>query len=237
MALSNFKNYLSSRDFLFKRNPKTIFSLPSFSKIVLHTGLRTQAVGAKSLEPIGIHGRSMIPSLGSAENERKKILAPLLALEMISGQKPKKTRAKKFIAGFKLKKDQLLGYQVTLRKKEMISFLEKFVHIVLPKVRDLRSFSDPNFFVDQNQKRNSKKPEHDGRQSRKYQNLMKLAHGPTDNHGNLNLGFSNFFFFPEIENNYEIFENVSGFQISFCTKQAYLKDEKILLFSSFQLPF
>jgi large subunit ribosomal protein L5 len=122
--INYYANNLSFRDFILKTNPKNILNLPKFSKIVLHTTIQNNT----------------IESTKSINSESKKIIIPFLALEMISGQKPIKTRSKQFIAGFKIKKDQLLGYKVTLRRFQMFSFFEKFVTIVLPKLRDFQGF-------------------------------------------------------------------------------------------------
>lgn len=59
-------------------------------------------------------------------------------LKKITGQKPKLTRARKAIAGFKLRAGQTVGLQVTLRGKRMADFFERLVTVVLPRVRDFR---------------------------------------------------------------------------------------------------
>jgi large subunit ribosomal protein L5 len=161
--INHYEKTLYVRDFIFKTNPKNILIKSKISKIILHTSLE---------------------AMSGSFAERKKILIPFLGLEMISGQKPLKTRSKKFIAGFKIKKNQLLGYKVTLRRSQMFSFFEKFINIVLPKLRDFQGLSSNSL----------------------------------DLHGNMNLGFQNFLFFPEIENHYEIFESLSGLQITFITQ-------------------
>lgn len=57
-------------------------------------------------------------------------------LSLITGQKPKICPARQSIAGFKLREGQIVGLQVTLRRKKMIDFLERLIKIVLPRVRD-----------------------------------------------------------------------------------------------------
>lgn len=60
------------------------------------------------------------------------------SLTRMTGQKPIKTRAKKSIAGFKIREGLVIGMKVTLRKKRMLDFLEKLVTFVLPRARDFR---------------------------------------------------------------------------------------------------
>lgn len=73
------------------------------------------------------------------DKKRKEMIGDRLA--KITGQKPKKTNAKKSIAGFKLREGEHVGYQVTLRGARMHEFLEKLVHIALPRTRDFRGIS------------------------------------------------------------------------------------------------
>ncbi len=56
----------------------------------------------------------------------------------ITGQKPIETKAKKSISGFKIKKGQIVGLKVTLRKEKMYDFLDKLINVVLPRTRDFR---------------------------------------------------------------------------------------------------
>jgi len=62
-------------------------------------------------------------------------------LTQISGQKPVKMRAKKSIAAFKIREGMTVGMKVTLRGRRMYDFVEKLIHIVLPRVRDFRGIS------------------------------------------------------------------------------------------------
>jgi large subunit ribosomal protein L5 len=71
-------------------------------------------------------------------------------LGTIAGQKPKVTRAKKAISSFKLRQDDQIGLMVTLRKKKAWNFLEKFINIVMPRMRDFRGLSQTNFDKDGN---------------------------------------------------------------------------------------
>jgi large subunit ribosomal protein L5 len=137
--INYYANNQSLRDFILKTNPKNILNLPKFSKIVLHTTIQNNNIELNRSTD-RLDAKQPNHSIPVINLERKKIIIPFLALEMISGQKPIKTRSKQFIAGFKIKKDQLLGYKVTLRGFQMFSFFEKFVTIVLPKLRDFQGF-------------------------------------------------------------------------------------------------
>ncbi|MDO5811726.1 MAG: 50S ribosomal protein L5, partial [Bacillota bacterium] len=66
-------------------------------------------------------------------------------LTLITGQKPVVTRAKKSIAGFKLREGQAIGCKVTLRGERMYEFLDKLVNVSLPRVRDFRGVSNNSF--------------------------------------------------------------------------------------------
>ena len=66
-------------------------------------------------------------------------------LMLITGQKPIITKAKKSIAGFKLRKGVVMGCKVTLRKRMMYEFLDRLVNIALPRVRDFRGFNADQF--------------------------------------------------------------------------------------------
>lgn len=66
-------------------------------------------------------------------------------IRLITGQQPIVTKAKKSIAGFKIREGMPLGLVVTLRKEKMYAFLEKFIKLVLPRIRDFRGLSPKNF--------------------------------------------------------------------------------------------
>ena len=66
-------------------------------------------------------------------------------IRAISGQQPILTLAKKSVAGFKVREGMPLGLTVTLRREKMYAFLEKFIKVVLPRIRDFRGL-DPNNF-------------------------------------------------------------------------------------------
>lgn len=74
--------------------------------------------------------------VGKADKNRKAIVEDRLA--RITGQKPSPRAAKKSIASFKLREGEIIGYQVTLRGARMYDFLDKLIHISLPRTRDFR---------------------------------------------------------------------------------------------------
>ena len=76
--------------------------------------------------------------VGEAAGDQKKLDAAVAELTLISGQKPVKTKAKKAIAGFKIREGLPIGCKVTLRKQRMYEFLDRLVTIALPRVRDFR---------------------------------------------------------------------------------------------------
>ena len=76
--------------------------------------------------------------VGEAVKDTKKVRAAAEELTLIAGQKAVITKAKKSIAGFKLREDMPLGCKVTLRGDRMYEFLDRLVTIALPRVRDFR---------------------------------------------------------------------------------------------------
>ncbi len=83
--------------------------------------------------------------LGEAIKDKKVIESASAQLAVITGQKPKIARAKKAISSFKLQAGDIIGLKVTLRNERMYDFLEKFVGIALPRVRDFRGISKKSF--------------------------------------------------------------------------------------------
>ncbi|TQV83728.1 50S ribosomal protein L5 [Denitrobaculum tricleocarpae] len=100
---------------------KNTMSAPKIEKIVLN---------------IGVAG---------AVQDQKKVAAAANEMGLIAGQKPVITKAKKSIAGFKLREGMPLGCKVTLRKDRMYEFLDRLVTVALPRVRDFRGVSDKSF--------------------------------------------------------------------------------------------
>src|SRR3546814_1529965 len=83
--------------------------------------------------------------VGEAGQDSKRINAAVEELTRISGQKPVVTRAKKSIAGFKLREGMPIGVKVTLRRERMFEFLDRLVNIALPRVRDFRGLNPKSF--------------------------------------------------------------------------------------------
>ena len=83
--------------------------------------------------------------VGDAVSNSKLLDEAVNELTLISGQKPVITRAKKSIAGFKLREGAPIGCKVTLRGERMYEFLDKLVNISLPRVRDFRGVSKNSF--------------------------------------------------------------------------------------------
>ena len=83
--------------------------------------------------------------VGEGVGDRKKVEAAMNELELIAGQKPVPTVAKKSIAGFKLRDGMVIGTKVTLRRERMYEFLDRLVNIALPRVRDFRGVSAKSF--------------------------------------------------------------------------------------------
>ena len=83
--------------------------------------------------------------VGEAAHDEKFMEAAVKDLETITGQKAVVTKARKSIAGFKIREGQSIGCKVTLRGENMYNFLEKLIRIALPRVRDFRGISKTAF--------------------------------------------------------------------------------------------
>ncbi len=83
--------------------------------------------------------------IGEAVNDRKKVESAAADLALIAGQKPVQTRARKSIATYKLRAGMPIGAKVTLRGQRMYEFLDRFVTIALPRVKDFRGISPKSF--------------------------------------------------------------------------------------------
>jgi large subunit ribosomal protein L5 len=104
-----------------KYNYKSIMEVPALDKIVVNMGV------------------------GDATTNSKLLDAAVEDLAQITGQKPVVTKAKKAIAGFKVREGQPIGCKVTLRGENMYNFLDKLISITLPRVRDFRGVSHRSF--------------------------------------------------------------------------------------------
>jgi large subunit ribosomal protein L5 len=167
---------------ILKQNIKTISEIPKVTKIVINTSSKLIV------------------------NEKKHLTPILLALELITGQKPKITKAKKSIATFKLRENQVIGCKVTMRDSNMLIFFEKLNKILLPRLTDFQGL-----------------------------NFEKKSSGIEKSIGNIDIGINNFLIFPELENYFEYFEYRGGMDINIQTS-AKTKRITNLFFSGFQYP-
>jgi len=83
--------------------------------------------------------------VGQATQDAKLLQAAVNELEMIVGQRPAVSRARKSIANFKLREGMPIGARVTLRRAHMYEFHDRFINIAAPRIRDFRGFSDKSF--------------------------------------------------------------------------------------------
>ncbi len=83
--------------------------------------------------------------LGEASQNTKALESSLRELATITGQKPVVTRAKKAIAGFKIREGMPVGVMVTLRQERMYAFLDRLISLSLPRIRDFRGVSPKSF--------------------------------------------------------------------------------------------
>ena len=104
-----------------KFNYKNDLEIPKLEKIVINMGV------------------------GEAVKDSKKIEVAIKELAAISGQKPIVTKSKKANASFKLREGMPIGVKVTLRKNKMYEFIDRFVNVALPRVRDFRGVNPKSF--------------------------------------------------------------------------------------------
>ena len=83
--------------------------------------------------------------VGDATQDKKRVDQAAAEMQLIAGQKPVITKAKKSIAQFKLREGMPIGCKVTLRRERMYEFLDRFVTIALPRVRDFRGLNPKSF--------------------------------------------------------------------------------------------
>ena len=83
--------------------------------------------------------------VGEAVADKKQLDAAVADMELIAGQKPVMTKARKSIAGFKIRDDFPIGCKVTLRKHRMYEFLDRLINIAIPRTRDFRGVSPKSF--------------------------------------------------------------------------------------------
>ena len=106
------------------------------------------------IEKFGYKNRMEVPRLdkivinmgvGEATQDKKKVETAAQEMELIAGQKPVITKAKKSIAQFKLREGMPIGVKVTLRRERMYEFLDRLVTVALPRVRDFRGLNPKSF--------------------------------------------------------------------------------------------
>lgn len=83
--------------------------------------------------------------LGEAVADRKVVQAAMAEMAIIAGQQPVMTRARKSVAGFKIREGWPIGCKVTLRRGRMYEFLDRLVQVTLPRIRDFRGLSPKSF--------------------------------------------------------------------------------------------
>ena len=83
--------------------------------------------------------------VGEATQDKKKVEQAAQEMELIAGQKPVITRAKKSIAQFKLREGMAIGCKVTLRRERMYEFLDRLITIAMPRIRDFRGLNPKSF--------------------------------------------------------------------------------------------
>ena len=83
--------------------------------------------------------------LGEASQNAKALESSLTEISSITGQRPVITRAKKAIATFKIREGMPVGLKVTLRREKMYAFLDRFINVALPRIRDFRGVNPKGF--------------------------------------------------------------------------------------------
>jgi large subunit ribosomal protein L5 len=105
-------------------------------------------------EKFGYANRFAVPKIekitlnmgvGEGSQDKKKVTIALAEMELIAGQKPVITKAKKSIAGFKLREGMPIGVKVTLRGAQMYEFIDRLVTIAMPRIRDFRGLNPKSF--------------------------------------------------------------------------------------------
>lgn len=102
-------------------NFKNVMQIPRLEKVVVNMGI------------------------GEAVGDSKKVRSAAEDLSLITGQKPMITKARKSIAGFKVREGMALGAKVTLRRQRMFEFVDRLVTVALPRVRDFRGLNPKSF--------------------------------------------------------------------------------------------
>jgi large subunit ribosomal protein L5 len=83
--------------------------------------------------------------VGEGTQDRKKVTTAVEEMQLIAGQKPVVTKAKKSIAQFKLREGMAIGCKVTLRRERMYEFLDRLITVAMPRIRDFRGLNPKSF--------------------------------------------------------------------------------------------
>lgn len=102
-------------------NLENVMQVPKITKITLNMGV------------------------GAAAQDKKVLEGALADMTVIAGQKPVVTKARKSVAGFKIREEWPIGCKVTLRGEQMYEFLDRLIAIAIPRIRDFRGFSAKAF--------------------------------------------------------------------------------------------
>ena len=106
----------------------------------------TEKFGYKNaLEVPKIEKITLNMGVGEASQDKKKVQTAAEEMELISGQKPVITKAKKSIAQFKLREGMPIGCKVTLRRERMYEFLDRLITVAMPRIRDFRGLNPKSF--------------------------------------------------------------------------------------------
>ena len=117
-------------------------------------GMYDETIAKAMVEKFGYKNVNEVPRIekivlnmgvGEATQDKKKVDQAASEMELIAGQKPVITKAKKSIAQFKLREGMPIGVKVTLRRERMYEFLDRFITIALPRVRDFRGLNPKSF--------------------------------------------------------------------------------------------
>lgn len=118
--------------------------LESFKKAIV-SNLMQQFKYSNIMQVPKLEKVSINVGVGQATQDPKILDAVVKDLESIVGQKPVITRAKKAISNFKLRQGLPIGVRVTLRDNKMYEFIDRFISVAVPRIRDFRGFSDKSF--------------------------------------------------------------------------------------------
>jgi len=202
------------QDLLLKQSYNNIMELPSINKIILNT---TSSLFVQ---------------------DKKYILPAVVALEFITGQKIKYTSAKKSIATFKIRQNQLIGCKISLRNQYMYNFLSKFLLIIAPRIRDFSGIMTKNLvpFSYSPILHFQWRTKMENKNGEPYINReLPLSLYKQKPNLDYSVGIKNLMIFPELENHFELFDTCRGINITIGISSKKIQDA-FLLYSAFQIP-